>query len=427
MIKNKINILIIGQGGREHALAFKIAQSNKVNKIYCAPGNAGIAEIAECVAINANNIEALSDFAIQKNIKLTVVGSEEPLSFGIVNAFEKKGLKIFGPSKKAAQIEASKSYAKKIMAKANIPTPKSKTFTDIDKASKYIEKQKFPIVIKADGLAAGKGVIICDAIRKALNAAENMLIKNQFGESGKKILVEEYIEGNEASFIAFCDGTNILSLPASKDHKPVFDNNKGPNTGGMGAYSPVPYINEALHKKIAQTIMLPAIRTMKKSGAAYKGFLYAGLIINDDQIKVLEFNCRMGDPEAQALLIRLKSDIVPIMQACIQEKLPEFTLDIHKKASVCVIMASSGYPNKPVEKGAQITGLDKITPSEDLFIFHSGTKNKNKNIATNGGRVLGITALGNNIKNASEKAYKTIENIRWKKAFYRKDIGKNLA
>ncbi|MBW1615696.1 MAG: phosphoribosylamine--glycine ligase [Deltaproteobacteria bacterium] len=422
-----MNILIIGQGGREHALAFKIAQSNKVNKIYCAPGNAGIAEIAECVAINANNIEALSDFAIQKNIKLTVVGSEEPLSFGIVNAFEKKGLKIFGPSKKAAQIEASKSYAKKIMAKANIPTPKSKTFTDIDKASKYIEKQKFPIVIKADGLAAGKGVIICDAIRKALNAAENMLIKNQFGESGKKILVEEYIEGNEASFIAFCDGTNILSLPASKDHKPVFDNNKGPNTGGMGAYSPVPYINEALHKKIAQTIMLPAIRTMKKSGAAYKGFLYAGLIINDDQIKVLEFNCRMGDPEAQALLIRLKSDIVPIMQACIQEKLPEFTLDIHKKASVCVIMASSGYPNKPVEKGAQITGLDKITPSEDLFIFHSGTKNKNKNIATNGGRVLGITALGNNIKNASEKAYKTIENIRWKKAFYRKDIGKNLA
>ncbi len=427
MTKNKINILIIGQGGREHALAFKIAQSDKVNKIYCAPGNAGIAEIAECVNINTNNIEALSDFAMQKNIQLTVAGPEDPLALGIVNAFEKKGLKIFGPSKKAAQIEASKTFAKKIMTKANIPTPKSETFTDINKANQYIKKQKTPIVIKADGLAAGKGVAICDTAQKALNAAKAMLIKNQFGKSGKKILIEEYAEGNEASFIAFCDGTNILPLPASKDHKPAFDNNKGPNTGGMGAYSPVSYINGSLYKKIAKTIMLPVVQAMKKSGAAYKGFLYAGLIVNDNNVKVLEFNCRMGDPEAQALFIRLKSDIVPIMQACIEGKLQKFTLDIHKKASVCVIMASSGYPNKPVEKGAQITGLDKITPSDNLFIFHSGTQKKNNNIATNGGRVLGITALGNNIENASEKAYKTIENIHWKEAFYRKDIGKNLA
>ncbi|MBW1649405.1 MAG: phosphoribosylamine--glycine ligase [Deltaproteobacteria bacterium] len=420
-----MNILIIGKGGREHALAFKIAQSPKVNKIYCAPSNSGIAEIAEPVNININNIDALADFALQKNIQLTVVGPEKSLALGIVDTFEKKDLKIFGPSKKAAQIEASKSFAKKIMAKANIPTPKSETFTDINKANQYIKKQKTPIVIKADGLAAGKGVIICDTTQKALNTAGNMLVKNQFGKSGKKILIEEYAIGKEASFIAFCDGTNILPFPLSCDHKPAFDNNKGPNTGGMGVYSPAPFINKTLYKKIAETIILPAVKTMKKSGAIYKGFLYAGLIINNDNVKVLEFNCRMGDPEAQALLVRVKNDIIEIMEACIQEKLNKFTLDINKKASVCVIMASSGYPNKTVEKGALITGLEKITPKDNLFIFHSGTKKKNNNLTTNGGRVLGITALGNNIENASKKAYNAIKQISWKGAFYRKDIGKS--
>jgi len=312
------------------------------------------------------------------------------------------------------------------MAKANIPTPRSKTFTDINKANQYIKKQKTPIVIKADGLAAGKGVIICNTTQKALNTAENMLVKNQFGKSGKKILIEEYASGKEASFIAFCDGTNILPFPLSRDYKPASDNNKGPNTGGMGAYSPVPFINDTLYKKITEKIMIPTIKTMKRSGIIYKGFLYAGLIINNDEVKVLEFNCRMGDPEAQALLVRVKSDIVEIMEACIEEKLEKFTLNINKKASVCVIMASSGYPNKTIEKGISIKGIDKITPSDNLFIFHSGTKKKNKNLTTNAGRVLGITALENNIENAAKKAYKTIKQISWKGAFYRKDIGKNF-
>jgi len=417
-----MKILIIGSGGREHTLAWKIAKSRKVKKIYCAPGNAGIAEIAECVPVDAGNIVGLAEFAEKKSIDLTVVGPEDPLSKGVVDLFEKKGLKIFGPSQKAAQIEASKSFAKKIMLKYGIPTAGGRSFTRLDQANAYIKKMDVPIVVKADGLAAGKGVMVCKTKKEASDALKMILKDKAFGDAGKKVLIEDCLVGEEASFIAFTDGKHVLPLPSSQDHKTIFDNDEGPNTGGMGAYSPAPVVDDAMHEKIMAKVMIPTVKAMAAEGRPYKGVLYAGLMIDRDQVNVVEFNARFGDPEAQPLLIRLKSDIVPIMEAVVEERLNECALEIDDRPSVCVVMASKGYPGS-YKKGMPISGLQNAKRMKDVVVFHSGTAEKKGKIVANGGRVLGVTALGDTIEKAISRAYLAVSKIKWNGAYYRKDIG----
>ena len=417
-----MKILIIGSGGREHTLAWKIAKSRKVKKIYCAPGNAGIAEIAECVAIDAGNIAGLVEFAEKESIDLTIVGPEDPLSKGVVDLFEKKGLKVFGPSQKAAKIEASKSFAKKIMLKYGIPTAKGRSFTRLDQADAYIKKMDVPIVVKADGLAAGKGVLVCKTKKEASDALKLMLKDNAFGDAGRKVLIEECLVGEEASFIAFTDGKHVLPLPSSQDHKTIFDNDEGPNTGGMGAYSPAPVVDTFMHEKIMEKVMIPTVKAMAAEGRPYKGVLYAGLMIDRDQVNVVEFNARFGDPEAQPLLIRLKSDIVPLMEAVVEERLDECALEIDPRPSVCVVMASKGYPGS-YKKGMPISGFKNAKRMKDVVVFHSGTAEKNGRIVANGGRVLGVTALGETIEKAISRAYLAVSKIKWNGAYHRKDIG----
>jgi phosphoribosylamine--glycine ligase len=417
-----MNILVVGSGGREHALIWKIAQSPMVKKIYCAPGNAGISGLAECVPIGSDDIEKLLEFAKKKKIGLTVVGPEAPLSIGIVDLFEKEGLKIFGASRKAAEIESSKSFAKALMVKYGIHTAEGKEFTNFKKAEAYIKKKGAPIVVKADGLAAGKGVIVCSTEREAIDALDSILVKREFGDAGSKVVIEECLVGEEASFLAFTDGKTVLPLPSSQDHKPVFDNDKGLNTGGMGAYSPAPVVDRYLHRRIMEEVMIPAVRGMAAEGRPYKGVLYAGLMINRDKIKVLEFNGRFGDPEAQPLLIRMKNDIVPIMEAVIDERLHECRLEIDGRASVCVVMASGGYPG-PYKKGIPIKGLEDAARVKDVVVFHAGTSMKDKTVVTNGGRVLGVTALGDTVTDAIERAYQAVSKIKWEGVHYRSDIG----
>ncbi len=417
-----MKVLVVGGGGREHALIWKIAQSSQVKKIFCAPGNAGITGLAECVPIGAEDIDQLLAFALQKKIDLTIVGPEGPLSVGIVDRFEAKGLRIFGASKKAAAIESSKTFAKNLMNKYGVPTSKGASFTSYKPAEAYIKKMGAPIVVKADGLAAGKGVIVCPTVAKAIAALKQILIDKAFGDAGKKVVVEECLVGEEASFLAFTDGKTVLPLPSSQDHKPIFDNDKGPNTGGMGAYSPAPVVDKYLHDRIMNEVMIPTVRGMAAEGHPYKGVLYAGLMINRDQIKVLEFNGRFGDPEAQPLLMRVKNDIVPIIEAIIDERLDQCQLEIDERATVCVVMAAGGYPGK-YKKGIPISGLDKAKRLKDVVVFHAGTGSKGKQIVANGGRVLGVTALGATVADAINKAYKAVAKISWKGVQYRKDIG----
>lgn len=418
-----MKVLVVGGGGREHAMIWKIAQSPLVRKIFCAPGNAGIADFAECVPIDAEDVEQLAAFARQQKIDLTVVGPEGPLSKGIVDRFEKDGLRIFGASQKAAEIESSKTFAKYIMTKYGVPTAKGETFTSFKAAEAYIKKMGAPIVVKADGLAAGKGVIVCATEAQALAALKQILVDKAFGEAGKKVVVEECLVGEEASFLAFTDGKTVLPLPSSQDHKPIFDDDKGPNTGGMGAYSPAPVVDRYLHDRIMNEIMLPTVRGMAAEGRPYKGVLYAGLMINRDQVKVLEFNGRFGDPEAQPLLMRLKNDMVPIMEAIIDQRLDRCRLEIDDRATVCVVMASGGYPAK-YKKGLPITGLDKARRMKDVMVFHAGTAFKDGQVVASGGRVLGVTALGETVAGAIEKAYKAVGKINWRDVHYRKDIGR---
>ena len=417
-----MKVLVVGGGGREHAMVWKIHQSPLVKKIYCAPGNAGISELAECVPISAGDVDQLLAFARQKKIDLTVVGPEDPLSMGIVDRFEQEGLRIFGASQKAAAIEASKSFAKHIMNKYGVPTAEGEAFTSYKKAEAYIKKMGAPIVVKADGLAAGKGVIVCDTVAKAIAALKQIMIDKDFGDAGKQVVVEECLVGEEASFLAFTDGKTVLPLPTSQDHKPVFDDDKGLNTGGMGAYTPAPVVDQFMHDKVMKEVMLPTVRGMAAEGRPYKGVLYAGLMIDRDRIKVLEFNGRFGDPEAQPLLMRLKSDLVPIMEAIIDERLDRCQLDIDPRATVCVVMAAGGYPGK-YKKGLPISGLDKVKRMKDVVVFHAGTDKKGKTIVANGGRVLGVTALGDNVEKAIEKAYQAVAKISWQNVHYRKDIG----
>ncbi len=418
-----MKVLVIGSGGREHALVWKVAQSPKVSKIYCAPGNAGIGDLAECIAIGAEDIDELVAFAEKEQIDLTIVGPEGPLSKGIVDIFEKKGLGIFGPSKLAARLESSKSFAKALMKKYNIPAAEGKSFTNYEDAEKYIKRTGAPVVVKADGLAAGKGVILCTTEDEAIAALKLIIKDSAFGEAGNRVVVEEFLTGEEASFIVFTDGKTVLPLPSSQDHKAVYDGDKGPNTGGMGAYSPALVIDRYFHNKIMNEIMIPVVRGMAVEGHPYKGILYAGLMIDKDKIKVLEFNARLGDPEAQPLLMRLKSDIVPLMECVIKGRLHECSLEIDQRASVCVVMTSGGYPGA-YKKGFPISGLNKADLKDDLFVFHSGTKIKDGKVVAAGGRVLSVTGLGDSIKETISKVYTAVSEISWDNVYFRKDIGK---
>ena len=417
-----MNILVVGSGGREHALIWKISKSEFVKKIYCAPGNAGTANLAQNVPISSDDIDALAAFAIEKGIDLTVVGPESPLAAGIVDLFESKGLKAFGPSKKAAQLEASKRFAKNIMEKYNIPTARGKSFTEIDRAKSYVKQIGSPLVVKADGLAAGKGVFVCQTEDEAIKALDEIMSDKIFGDAGSLVVIEECLVGEEASFIALTDGKTVLPLPTSQDHKRVFDNDQGPNTGGMGAYSPAPVLDFMLRRKAMTEVMIPAVKAMAAEGIPFKGVLYAGLMIHKDEVKVLEFNVRLGDPETQPILMRLKSDLVPLMEACVEGTLHKLKTEIDPRSTMCVVMAAGGYPGS-YKKGAIIKGLDKAAALSDIVVFHAGTTFNNGEVITNGGRVLGVTALGEGIKDAMDKAYDACDKISWEGSFYRNDIG----
>jgi phosphoribosylamine--glycine ligase len=417
-----MKILVVGGGGREHALVWKIAQSPKVSKIYCAPGNAGIGESAECLPIKAGDIPGLVRFARNEKIDLTVVGPEDPLTGGLVDALEKEKLRAFGPTQKAAMLEASKNFAKRIMTKYHIPTASSRTFTEYKKALAFLEKTGAPIVVKADGLAAGKGVMVCQTIAEAKAAIELIMLDRAFGAAGDKVLLEECLIGEEASFLAFSDGRTVVPLPTSQDHKPIYDNDQGPNTGGMGAYSPAPVVDPALFKKAMDTVMVPTVRAMAREGRLYKGVLYAGLMIQEGSIRVLEFNVRFGDPEAQPLLMRLRTDLVEIMEAVVEGKLHRIKIEWDDRPAVCVVMAERGYPGS-YKKGHPILGLDRVKDMKDVVAFQAGTVFKDQKVFTAGGRVLGITALGEDIPRAIKKAYQAVGKIHWDSAFFRKDIG----
>jgi phosphoribosylamine---glycine ligase len=418
-----MKILVIGGGGREHTLVWKIAQSPKVSKIYCAPGNAGIGELAECLPIKADDLPALIRFAQAEKIDLTVVGPEDPLTKGLVDAFEKRGLRVFGPRKNAAILEASKDFSKRLMVKYQIPTGAFKTFTDPKPALAHLQKMGVPLVVKADGLAAGKGVMVCQTMDEAREAIELIMRQKAFGEAGNKLLLEEYLTGEEASFLAFSDGRTVVPMPSSQDHKAIFDHDQGPNTGGMGAYSPAPVLTPALFDEALNRVMIPTVRAMAKEGRPYKGVLYAGLMINKGEIKVLEFNVRFGDPEAQPLLMRLQSDIVDIFEDVIQGTLNKTKIFWDQRPAVCVVMAEKGYPGT-YQKGQVIKGLEKVKGLENVMAFHAGTAIKGKDVVTNGGRVLGVTALGADIPQAIARAYRAVKKIHWETAYYRSDIGR---
>ncbi len=417
-----MKILVIGSGGREHALVWKLAQSPKVDKIFCAPGNAGIARQAQCVDIGADDIEKLLEFALAEKIDLTVVGPEISLTMGVVDRFTDAGLRIFGPDQRAAVLEGSKVFTKDLLAEYNIPSGSYRVFSKQQAALDYLDTVSVPLVVKADGLAAGKGVILCQSPEEAESAVRRIMADRAFGAAGDRIIIEEFLEGEEASFLAFTDGKTVLPLPSSQDHKAAYDGDKGPNTGGMGAYSPAPVVTEKLHKQVMENIMLPTVKAMAAEGRAYKGVLYAGLMIKDGQAGVLEFNCRFGDPECQPLLMRLRGDLVEIMEAVIDERLDEVELDIDPRPTVCVVMAAGGYPGS-YEKGMEIHGLEQVAEQENVMVFHAGTGEKEGKIVSVGGRVLGVTALGDNLPAAIRTAYEAVKLISWDGCFYRTDIG----
>ncbi|HDH97224.1 MAG TPA: phosphoribosylamine--glycine ligase [Proteobacteria bacterium] len=415
-----MKILVVGGGGREHALVWKISQSPLVDAIFCAPGNAGTEQIAQNVAISPEDIGALLEFAKSNGVDLCVVGPEAPLVAGIVDEFSKEGLKVVGPRRDAARLEGSKAFAKRIMAEYGVPTAEFKTFDAPADALAYIRDAGAPIVVKADGLAAGKGVYVCRTLDDAERAVDEIMVQRKFGASGDRVVVEGFLAGEEASFIVFTDGRNILPMASSQDHKPVYDNDEGPNTGGMGAYSPAPVVTDEVYGKIMERIMEPVIRGMKREGREFRGVLYAGLMIVDGEPYVLEFNVRFGDPETQPLLVRMKSDIVPILLGC-TDTLEGHSIEWDDRWSVCVVMASGGYPGK-YEKGKEIFGLDKID-DPDVVIFHAGTKRVDGKVLTSGGRVLGVTALGDSLEEAQRRAYSAVEKISWDGVHYRRDIG----
>jgi phosphoribosylamine--glycine ligase len=421
--KEKRRILVVGSGGREHALCWKFSQSPRVDEVFCAPGNAGIAQHATCVPIKANDLEALASFAYDNRIDITVVGPEDPLARGIVDLFKERGLKVFGPTKAAAEIEASKVFTKDLLEKYGIPTGSYRVFTSAEEAKDYIRNTTgVPIVVKADGLAAGKGVIVCHSLEEAEEAVDLILEKKAFGEAGNRLVVEEFLTGEEASFMAITDGKTVLPLATSQDHKPVFDGDKGPNTGGMGAYSPAPVVTPELFDKAMDEIMIPVVEAMAKEGRPYQGVLYGGLIIENGQAKVLEFNCRFGDPEAQPILMRMETDLLDVVEAAMEGRLNAMDIKWDSRSAVCVVLASEGYPGK-YETGKEIKGLDEAAKMEDVMVFHAGTARDGERFVTAGGRVLGVTALGDTIEQAINRAYEAVSKIHWDGMHYRKDIG----
>lgn len=418
-----MKVLVVGGGGREHTLVWKIAQSPKVDKIFCVPGNAGIARLAECIPGDVADIEGLVDLAESRQVDLTVIGPEVPLSLGIVDVFRARGMSVFGPLKAAAILESSKAFMKDLLKKYKIPSADFAIFDKADNAIEYARSLTMPIVVKADGLAAGKGVIICQDHAQAESAIRQIMEERVFQDAGNKVVVEEFLTGEEASFLAFTDGKTVVPMASSQDHKAIYDNDEGPNTGGMGAYSPAPVIDKEMEKRVMEEIMLPTVRAMEAEGRSYEGVLYAGLMIVDGNPYVLEFNCRFGDPETQALLPRLQSDLVVIMEAVIEKRLDREILQWDPQAAVCIVASSGGYPGS-YEKGKVISGLDEAGEMSQTMIFHAGTKKNDSDVLTAGGRVLGVTALGSSIQEAIDRAYKRIASINFEGMHYRRDIGR---
>ena len=418
-----MKVLVIGSGGREHALVWKISQSPKVKKIYCAPGSAGIGEFAEAVAIGPEQIGKLAEFAEREKIDLTVVGPELPLTLGIADLFESRGLRIFGPNRAAAQLEGSKAFAKEILKANHIPTAAFETFADAAAAKRYLAQVKPPYVVKADGLAAGKGVLICADRGEAEAAIDEILVRKAFGQAGEKLVIEEFLDGEEASFMALTDGEHILPLASSQDHKRVFDNDQGPNTGGMGAYSPAPVVTPAIHRRIMDEVLTPLLAGLKQRGIRYRGVIYAGVMITQHGPKVLEFNARFGDPECQPIMLRLKSDLVPLFEATIDGRLDRVQPEWYDDPAVCVVLCAGGYPGT-YDKGKEIRGLERLHDWRNGFVFHAGTAKDDGRWITAGGRVLGVTARGGNVADAVKEVYRAVGAISWDGMHYRKDIAR---
>ena len=422
-MSSKLRILVVGGGGREHALVWKLAQSPRAGKIYSAPGNAGIARVAECLPISSSDLSALADFAQQERVDLTVVGPELPLAQGIVDVFGERGLRIFGPTRGAALLESSKVWCKELLAKYDIPAACFATFDSPGEAIAYLDTQDFPVVVKADGLAAGKGVTVARTPEEAEQAIRQAMVDRTFGDSGKRVVVEEFLVGREVSVMAICDGENLFPLPFSQDHKQVFDDDQGPNTGGMGAFSPVPFVTDDLAHEAMETIMRPALEAMATEGRPYVGCLYGGLMLTEEGLKALEFNCRFGDPESQTVLPRLDADLVELLEAAVAEELPEEAPSSDSRAAVCVVMASGGYPGE-YETGKLVHGLDAAGAMQDVVVFHAATKQTNEGLVTAGGRVLGVTGLGDTLPEAISAAYRGAEAINFDGAHFRRDIGR---
>ncbi|NJD37397.1 MAG: phosphoribosylamine--glycine ligase [Geobacter sp.] len=418
-----MKILVIGGGGREHALVWKIAQSPLVTQIYCAPGNPGTAQLAVNLPIKVEEIDKLLGFAKAEGIDLAVVGPELPLSLGIVDLFREYGVTIFGPSRAAARIEASKAFSKDLMKKYDIPTAAYGVFTEIPAAEAFIRQTGAPIVVKADGLAAGKGVIIAQTEAEAVAAVREMLSGNAFGDAGSRVVIEEFLTGEEASFLAITDGKNVIPLASAQDHKAIFDGDKGPNTGGMGAYSPAPVVTPEIHRKAMEQVVQRAVDGMAAEGCPYQGILYAGLMVEDGEVKTLEFNARFGDPECQPLLMRMKSDLVPLLLAVAEGDLSGKEIEWHDQAAICVVLAAEGYPGD-YPKGDVIAGIEAAEEFEQVKVFHAGTAEKEGAVVTAGGRVLGVTASGTDVAAAIEQAYRAVGRINWRGMQYRSDIGR---
>ncbi len=420
-----MKVLIVGSGGREHAIAWSVAQSKRVDKIYCAPGNGGISQYAECVSIGAMEFEKLADFAKEKEIDLTIIGMDDPLVGGIVDVFEERGLRVFGPHKNAAIIEGSKSFSKDLMKKYHIPTCHYEVFHSPEEALLYLETASFPVVLKADGLALGKGVLICNTLEEAETGIATLMLDKQFGSAGETVVIEDFMTGREVSVLCYCDGTHIKPMTSAQDHKRAKDGDRGLNTGGMGTFSPSPFYTEEIQKICEEQIYQPTMDAMKAEGRDFVGILFVGLMLTEDGPKVLEYNARFGDPEAQVVLPRMKNDIIDVMEACVDGKLPEIDLQFEDNAAVCVVLASDGYPEK-YDKNKKITGLEKFENKDGYYVFHAGTKKTDDGVFTNGGRVLGVTAKGATLQEARKNAYQATEWISFENKYMRNDIGKAI-
>lgn len=420
-----MNILIVGGGGREHAITQSVVKSKKAEKVYCAPGNAGIGKIAQCVDIGVMEFGKLADFACENNIDFTIIGPDDPLVGGIVDVFKERGLKVFGPDKKAAILEGSKAFSKDMMKKYHIPTAAYETFDDPEKAAEYLEGLSYPVVLKADGLALGKGVLICGTKEEAKEGVKTLMLDKQFGSAGDRIVIEEFLTGREVSVLCFCDGIHILPMTSAQDHKRAKDGDQGLNTGGMGTFSPSPFYTKEVEAFCEENIYGASMEALLKEGRKFKGIMFIGLILTKDGPKVLEYNARFGDPEAQVVLPRMKNDIIEVMEACVDGRLDEISLEFEDNAAVCVVLASDGYPEH-YEKGKIIKGFEHFEGKEDYYVFHAGTKDTREGIVTNGGRVLGITAKGRDLAKARANAYEAAEWISFENKYMRKDIGKAI-